>query len=132
MKRITVLVSDLPDGALHERARALFGRLADHYDVRIVCHEGGARRRIAHFFNTLQRTRPDLIYIVDPIYAAVAAARGYTWLHRTPVVLDTGASFTVVATDILVHLGYDPANPLFTRQLSARSARPTIDYKAAS
>ncbi len=33
-----------------------------------------------------------------------------------PVVLDTGASFTVVATDILVHLGYDPANPLFTRQ----------------
>ena len=33
-----------------------------------------------------------------------------------PVVRDTGASFTVVATDILVHLGYDPANPLFTRQ----------------
>jgi predicted aspartyl protease len=33
-----------------------------------------------------------------------------------PVVLDTGASFTVVATDILVHLGYDPANPLLQRQ----------------
>ena len=33
-----------------------------------------------------------------------------------PVVLDTGASFTVVATDILVRLGYDPANPLLERQ----------------
>jgi predicted aspartyl protease len=33
-----------------------------------------------------------------------------------PVVLDTGASFTVVATDVLVQLGYDPANPLLARQ----------------
>ncbi|MBI5877732.1 MAG: glycosyltransferase [Chloroflexi bacterium] len=100
MKRITVLVSDLPDGALHERARALFGRLADRYDVRIVCHEGGARRRIAHFFNTLQRARPDLIYIVDPIYAAVVAARSYTWLHRTPMVLDTGDMVYELAKEV--------------------------------
>ncbi len=33
-----------------------------------------------------------------------------------PVVLDTGASFTIVATDVLVQLGYDPANPLLERQ----------------
>jgi aspartyl protease family protein len=33
-----------------------------------------------------------------------------------PVVLDTGASFTLVPTDILVQLGYDPANPLLPRQ----------------
>lgn len=33
-----------------------------------------------------------------------------------PVVLDTGASFTVVATDILIQLGYDPGNPLLERQ----------------
>jgi predicted aspartyl protease len=33
-----------------------------------------------------------------------------------PVVLDTGASFTIVATEILVQLGYDPANPLLKRQ----------------
>ncbi len=33
-----------------------------------------------------------------------------------PVVLDTGASYTLVATDILVQLGYDPANPLLERQ----------------
>jgi predicted aspartyl protease len=33
-----------------------------------------------------------------------------------PVVLDTGASFTLVSTDLLVHLGYDPANPLLQRQ----------------
>jgi predicted aspartyl protease len=33
-----------------------------------------------------------------------------------PVALDTGASFTVVATDILVQLGYDPANPLLKRR----------------
>ena len=33
-----------------------------------------------------------------------------------PVVLDTGASFTIVATEILVRLGYDPASPLLKRQ----------------
>jgi predicted aspartyl protease len=33
-----------------------------------------------------------------------------------PVVLDTGASLTIVATDILAQLGYDPANPSLGRQ----------------
>ena len=33
-----------------------------------------------------------------------------------PAVLDTGASFTIVATEILVRLGYDPASPLLKRQ----------------
>lgn len=28
-----------------------------------------------------------------------------------PVVLDTGASLTILATDIMARLGYDPANP---------------------
>jgi len=33
-----------------------------------------------------------------------------------PVVLDTGASLTIVATDIMAQLGYDPANPCLDRQ----------------
>jgi predicted aspartyl protease len=33
-----------------------------------------------------------------------------------PVVLDTGASLTIVATDIMAQLGYDPANPGLGRQ----------------
>ena len=33
-----------------------------------------------------------------------------------PVVLDTGASMTIIATDIIVRLGYDPANPALDRQ----------------
>jgi hypothetical protein len=33
-----------------------------------------------------------------------------------PVVLDTGASLTIVATDIMAQLGYDPANPKLGRQ----------------
>ncbi|MSP40285.1 MAG: hypothetical protein EXR70_17490 [Deltaproteobacteria bacterium] len=33
-----------------------------------------------------------------------------------PVVLDTGASHTIIATDVLTRLGYDPANPLLYRQ----------------
>ena len=33
-----------------------------------------------------------------------------------PVVLDTGASLTIVATDIMAQLGYDPANPRLARQ----------------
>ena len=32
-----------------------------------------------------------------------------------PVVLDTGASLTIVATDIMARLGYDPANPTLAR-----------------
>lgn len=33
-----------------------------------------------------------------------------------PVVLDTGASMTIIATDIVGRLGYDPANPALDRQ----------------
>jgi predicted aspartyl protease len=33
-----------------------------------------------------------------------------------PAVLDTGASLTIVATDIMAQLGYDPANPALDRQ----------------
>ena len=33
-----------------------------------------------------------------------------------PVVLDTGASLTIVAVDIMARLGYDPANPKLDRQ----------------
>jgi hypothetical protein len=33
-----------------------------------------------------------------------------------PVVLNTGASLTIVATDIMAQLGYDPANPRLGRQ----------------
>ncbi len=33
-----------------------------------------------------------------------------------PVVLDTGASLTIVSTELLVRLGYDPTTPLQQRQ----------------
>ena len=33
-----------------------------------------------------------------------------------PVVLDTGASVTIIASDVLIRLGYDPANPRLERQ----------------
>jgi predicted aspartyl protease len=33
-----------------------------------------------------------------------------------PAVLDTGASLTIVASDIMAQLGYDPANPALDRQ----------------
>jgi len=33
-----------------------------------------------------------------------------------PVVLDTGASLTILATDVMARLGYDPANPTLDRQ----------------
>ena len=33
-----------------------------------------------------------------------------------PVVLDTGASSTIVAIDVMAQLGYDPANPGLGRQ----------------
>ncbi len=33
-----------------------------------------------------------------------------------PVVLDTGASLTILAPDIMTRLGYDPANPELQRQ----------------
>jgi predicted aspartyl protease len=33
-----------------------------------------------------------------------------------PVVLDTGASITIVSVDVMARLGYDPANPTLDRQ----------------
>ena len=35
-----------------------------------------------------------------------------------PVVLDTGASLTIVATDIMAQLGYDPRIPRWTANAS--------------
>lgn len=52
------------------------------------------------------------VVVVDLLLESAAG----TFSLVIPAVLDTGASFTVVATDILVHLGYDPADPLLERQ----------------
>ena len=34
-----------------------------------------------------------------------------TWITYLPVVLDTGATSTILPADILADLGYDPGNP---------------------
>lgn len=62
---------------------------------------------------------PRVIY--DPSVSSIVvdllleAADGKSSL-LIPVVLDTGASLTIVATDLMAHLGYDPANPSLGRQ----------------
>jgi predicted aspartyl protease len=50
--------------------------------------------------------------VVDLLLEAAAASASLL----IPVVLDTGASLTIVATDIMAQLGYDPANPRLGRQ----------------
>lgn len=51
-----------------------------------------------------------------------------------PAVLDTGASFTIISSDILVSLGYDPANPLCKRHRiitgSGVEFAPTVKVKS--
>lgn len=53
-----------------------------------------------------------------------------------PVVLDTGASLTIVARDVLVRLGYDLANPLLERQRMVTGSgveyAPRITVRSAS
>lgn len=53
-----------------------------------------------------------------------------------PVVLDTGASLTIVSTELLVRLGYDPATPLLQRQRivtgSGIEYAPRITVRAAT
>jgi len=57
----------------------------------------------------------------DPAASAIVvdllleSADGASFL-LVSVVLDTGASFTIVAADVLAQLGYDPANPQLKRQ----------------
>lgn len=38
-----------------------------------------------------------------------------SWLFYVPVILDTGATTTILSTDILASLGYDPGNPNLRR-----------------
>ena len=61
----------------------------------------------------------------DGIYSAVI-----------PTVLDTGASYTIVATDVLTRLGYDPASPLLERQRivtgSGIESAPSLTVRSAS
>ena len=62
---------------------------------------------------------PRVVY--DPSVSSIVvdllleAANGKSSL-LIPVVLDTGASLTIVANDIMAQLGYDPANPGLDRQ----------------
>ena len=90
MPRLIVLISDLPGSGLDERARALFARLPKRFDATLVCHRGNPFERVHHFFDALRAAHPDIVYIVDPIYAAVAATRLYRATHRARVVVDTG------------------------------------------
>jgi len=88
--RLVVLISDVPGSGLDARARALFARLPKRFDATLVCHRGNRLERVRHFLDTLRAARPDIVYIVDPIYAAVAAIWLYRATHRTRVVVDTG------------------------------------------
>jgi glycosyltransferase involved in cell wall biosynthesis len=88
--RVAVLISGNPGGALHVRAHSLFGRLSNHYAVVLACHQGSALGRIKHFLEVLHASRPALIYVVDPIYAAVSAAWLYHRVTNVPVMIDTG------------------------------------------
>lgn len=38
-----------------------------------------------------------------------------SWLFYVPVILDTGATTTILSTDVLAGLGYDPGNPNLRR-----------------
>ena len=53
-----------------------------------------------------------------------------------PVVLDTGASLTILATDIMARLAYDPANPELERQRiitgSGVEYAPRVTVRAAT
>ena len=59
--------------------------------------------------------------VFDPSVSSIVvdllleAADGHSSLV-IPVVLDTGASMTILATDVIGRLGYDPANPALARQ----------------
>lgn len=88
--RLVVLISDLPGSGLDERARALFERLPQRFDATLVCHRGNPFERARYFFDALRAARPDIIYIVDPIYAAVAATWLYRATQRARVIVDTG------------------------------------------
>lgn len=102
--RVTVLVSSPSNHALDIRAHSLFDRLADRFESTIVCHVGGPTRRITTFVRALRATRPDCIYVMDPIYAAVAATCFYRTIRRVHVVVDTGDLVRDLAQE-MGHLG---------------------------
>ncbi len=89
-KRLAVLISDAPGSGLDTRARALFSRLSDRYEITFLCHTGTRLSRIRNFSSALLETQPALIYLIDPIYAGVTATWLYRLSHPVPVMLDTG------------------------------------------
>jgi hypothetical protein len=68
--------------------------------------------------------------VFDPSVSAIVvdllleAADGRSSLV-IPVVLDTGASMTIIATDIIGRFGYDPANPALDRQREDNASSKT-------
>ena len=79
--------------------------------------------------------------VYDPVASSIIVdlvieSRDGTFSAVIPTVLDTGASFTIVSTDVLVRLGYDPADPALERQRiitgSGVEAAPALPVRSAS
>ncbi len=90
MARLTILVSDAPGGSLDARVKGLLKRLPSFCEQTIVYHQGRATGRIGRFVSALRTSQPDMIYVLDPIYAAVCATRLYTLVHHPKLIVDTG------------------------------------------
>jgi glycosyltransferase involved in cell wall biosynthesis len=104
-----------PTSAMAERARSFATRLADDFDSRLVCAEGGRASAARRMLRDLFSARPDVCYVLDIAAPGVAAAGAYRAATGIPLVIDTG--------DAVVELGrvHDrgPFGMLATRGLEA-------------
>jgi len=83
--------------AMAERARAFASRLADDFDPRMVCPEGGRASAAGCMLRDLFAVRPDVCYVLDIAAAPVMVGGAYQAVTGTPLVIDFG--------DAVVELG---------------------------
>lgn len=103
-RRILVLVSDTPKGAVGLRARYLFGRVVgERFATLVLYREQGNRKALPLFLKTLQATHPDLLYLHNISWAGVLAGLVTKRVFGIPLVVETGDPFVVFGKNLREH-----------------------------
>jgi len=87
---VVFLINSGPGGAMAIRAGAFAGRLADDFDIDIVCRDDNKILAIARFIRHLWRRRPSVCYVFDMAFSGVIAAAIYRLVAGCPMMVDTG------------------------------------------
>ncbi len=114
-----MLVNGGPISAMGIRARSVAEHLAGRFEIELVYREGGRAAAAGRFLRALRASRPDVVYVLDVVVPAVAAALAARRLRRAALVVDTGDAVAALAAQV----GRGPLGVLLSTALEHAALR---------